>query len=294
MFGILNVNKPEGLTSRRVVDRVSRLVRGAKAGHAGTLDPIATGVLVVCVGPATRLIPLIQRQPKVYRAVFRLGARSDTDDVTGHVEDVPDATPVTREQVEAVLPEFVGEIEQVPPKFSAVHVGGQRAYKLARRGENVQIKPKRVHVRRIEILRFDDPELELEIECGSGTYIRSVGRDLGDRLGCGAVMSRLVRTRIGPFRLDDAVDVEQLNAASLTEHLLPATMAVADVPRYVCEPDELDDVCCGRLIRPGRDTEYPHGATIAVVTEEGNLACLARFRESDGTLAPKRVFLSPR
>ncbi len=194
--GWLVIDKPAGITSSRVVVQLRRAT-GIKAGHAGTLDPLATGVLIVCLGPATRLIDVIHRQTKGYRARFLLGKQSDTDDIEGTVTDVVDARPVTRGDVEHALPRFVGKIAQVPPQFSAVHVQGRRAYQLARAGQEVEIEPREVEVFRLELLSFAYPELEVEIECGSGTYVRSIGRDLGALLGTGAGMSQLVRTRVG-------------------------------------------------------------------------------------------------
>ncbi len=288
-FGVLNINKPAGITSRDVVDRVVPLVRPAKAGHAGTLDPLATGVLVVCVGSATRLIPQIQQQPKQYRAKFLLGSTSDTDDVTGRLVEVPFSAAVTREQIEALLPRFVGRIEQVPPKFSAVHVKGRRAYQLARQGKPVEIAPKTVDVYHVKLVRFAHPELDLEIECGSGTYVRAIGRDLGKLLLCGAVMSQLERTVVGPYRLPAATELARLDAESLSKCLLPLATAVEHLPRYTGTPEQLAEIRHGRPLR----SPEPHedGATVAVMTSEGQLACLARYCQQDGTLAPKQVFL---
>lgn len=290
-FGLLNINKPPGITSRKVVDHIAKLVEPAKAGHAGTLDPMATGVLVICVGAATRLTSFVQQQPKEYRATFQLGKRSNTDDITGEVVDVSNASPVSQNQIETLLPQFIGKIEQVPPQFSAVHINGRRAYELARKGKPVEMKPRTVEVYRITLNEFRYPEMELDIECGSGTYIRSIGRDLGNLLGCGAVMSNLVRTRIGPFRLVDAADLDQLTTTSLPDVLLPATKAVEHLPQYICQLEDLDEIRHGRLVSCVGGTGFDDGALIAVFTPEKELACLACYREEDRTLAPKQVFL---
>jgi tRNA pseudouridine55 synthase len=289
---LLNVNKPGGMTSRRVVDRVERLVRPAKAGHAGTLDPLATGVLIVCVGAATRLIPLIQEQRKQYRARFQLGCRSNTDDVTGDVTAVDVAVPVSRDNLESALAQFVGRIEQVPPQYSAVHVSGERAYDLARQGRTVEIKPKLVEVYQLHILSFAYPNLELEIECGSGTYIRSIGRDLGAMLRCGAVLSELIRTRIGPFTLEQACDVESIDAATLKDVLLPAAAAVAHLPQYVANLEELEFIRHGRAFHCRSSAEHADQSRVAVTSAAGDLACLAQFCQADAMLVPKQVFLS--
>jgi tRNA pseudouridine55 synthase len=291
MFGLLNINKPEGLTSRKVVDHVQRLVKPAKAGHAGTLDPLATGVLIVCVGSATRLISLVQEQRKVYRGKFRLGCQSDTDDITGKVVDVPGASEVSRTEIESALPRFLGEIEQVPPQFSAVHVEGKRAYKLARAGQSVSIAPKRVQIHRIDLLSYSWPVLELEIECGSGTYIRSIGRDLGQQLGCGAVMTELVRTRIGRFELADAVSLEELDAERLPSALLPARLAASDLPIYHASTDECQELKQGKRVSVGESDVPTTDERIAVLTESDELAAIAEFDRRTQELVPRQVFL---
>ena len=290
-LGVLNIHKPAGITSRKVVDRVVELVKPTKAGHAGTLDPLATGVLLVCLGSATRLIPLLQQQNKEYRAQFQLGRRSNTDDVTGKITEVTAAQTVTLEQIEDLLPRFVGRIEQVPPQFSAVHVDGKRAYELARRGQHVNLKPRIVTVHRIDLIHFEYPEITLEVECGSGTYIRSIGRDLGECLGCGAVMSQLVRTRIGSFSLKTSTQLDRLDRDLLTQVLLPATTIVEHLPQLQCGPAELDDIRCGRPIEYHEESRCEDGELVAVLAPDGQLACVARFRKPDRLLHPKHVFL---
>lgn len=260
-FGFLNINKPAGLTSRDVVSRVQRFVRPAKIGHAGTLDPLATGVLVVCIGPATRLVPVIHDMHKVYVATFVLGCTSQTDDIEGTIVEMPDAPQPTCEQVLAALPGFVGQIEQRPPAYSAVRIGGRRAYKLARSGQDVEPPIRSVEVHRIELLRFAYPELVLEIECGTGTYIRSIGRDLGDRLGCGAVMTALERTAIGPFGISNAVAPGVLTHDSLASHLLPATAALPHLPKLVVDQAGVELLMDGRNVRY-RETCGPFDGTV--------------------------------
>lgn len=293
--GILNINKPPEMTSRRVVDVVQRLVRPAKAGHGGTLDPLATGVLVVCVGSATRLITHVQQGRKAYRAEFLLGQTSNTDDVTGEVVPVENPIPPTCEEIAAGLQKYVGEIDQIPPQFSAVHVNGKRAYQLARAGEAVELKSRRIHVHGIERIDYQYPLLTLEIECGSGTYIRSIGRDLGTDLGCGAVMSGLIRTRVGPFSLESASELETLTAESLPKAILPPITAVPHLPRYCCSAEELQNISYGRPIHPTSvpPTPVPEDIAdgpIALVTPTGDLAAIATYQQ--GSFAPKQVFPS--
>jgi tRNA pseudouridine55 synthase len=188
-FGVLNVYKPAGLTSRDAVDRVERLVRPAKAGHAGTLDPLATGVLVICVGQATRLIRFVQQMRKRYLATFLLGQSSETDDVEREVVAIPNAVVPTRALIDSTLPQFVGEIQQRPPAHSAIKIAGRRAYKLARKGVNLDLAARTVTIHQLDVLRYEYPELDLDIECGSGTYIRALGRDLGNALGTAALIA---------------------------------------------------------------------------------------------------------
>jgi len=293
-FGLFNVDKPAGLSSREVVSRIEGLVRGVKCGHAGTLDPLATGVLVVCVGPATRLIQYVQRLPKRYRGVFQLGQRSMTDDVEGEVELVAGAPEPTRAQVEAVLPEFVGEIQQRPPAFSAIKFDGQRSYDRARRGEAFELPARTVTVHRLEALRYEYPELELAIECGSGTYVRSLGRDLAAALGTAAVMSALVRTAIGDFRVEDAVALDAITNATFAEHLRPPLEALGRLPRVSVNEKELVELRHGRpiemrgLVRPLAEAGSPAGEW-AAVDPAGRLAAIL-FEKQPNQLWPARNF----
>lgn len=246
--GILNVNKPSGVTSRRVVDIVQRLGRKLKAGHAGTLDPLASGVLIVCVGAATRLIEYVQRMPKRYDATFLLGRSSPTEDTDGEVTLLPDAPEPTLEQLREAAGRFLGEIQQRPPAFSALKVEGRRAYALARKGEAVDLEPRPVTIYGIEIVAYDYPTLRLQVECGSGTYIRSLGRDLAATLGTAAVMSQLIRTAIGSFRVEDAVAPDALTPEAWTEHLLPARGAVEVLPQVTLSDADVTRVRYGQNI----------------------------------------------
>lgn len=277
MIGVLNVNKPAGMTSRAVVDRVERLVRSAKVGHAGTLDPLATGVLVICVGQATRLIQYVQRMPKCYHATFRLGVRSQTDDVEGEVVPVEGAAEPSRDALDRVLTKFVGEIQQRPPAHSAIKLAGKRAYQLARRGVEVELQPRSVMIYELAVRRYDYPGLELDVKCGSGTYIRSLGRDIGESLGTGAVMTALERTAIGKFRAADAIAVDQLSAESLQQNLQPAITAVAELPRVTLTDAQLFELRHGRPIMAGWLKNAPKsagGREIAAIDQNGWLAAI--------------------
>jgi tRNA pseudouridine55 synthase len=249
LFGVLNVYKPAGVTSRDVVNTVQRLIRPAKCGHAGTLDPMATGVLLIGIGPATRLTTMLQDGQKTYVAEFILGQTSDTDDSTGQVQQhlTPEIVP-TAEIIDTQLQCMIGVVSQVPPIFSAVHVDGQRAYDLARRGETVELKAKSVEIHSIRVLSYAWPKLELEIICGSGTYIRSIARDLGSELGCGGLMSRLERTAVGRFAARNAIPASELNLETIQTALCPAVSIVQDLPQYDCTPEDLANLLCGRVL----------------------------------------------
>ncbi len=253
LSGLLNLAKPPGLTSRRALDLVGKLVRPVRAGHAGTLDPLATGVLVVCLGQATRLIEYVQRMPKTYEATFLLGRTSDTEDVEGQVVELIDPPRPTRAEIDRAAAALVGEIMQRPPAFSALKVQGRRAYDLARAGEQVDLAPRPIMVYAMEVTGYDYPTLQVRIRCGSGTYVRSLGRDLAESLGTGAVMSALSRTAIGPFTLAEACDPATLtSAADVAAQLAPPVVAVAGLPSIVVDEAELRILRFGQtLVRPG-------------------------------------------
>jgi tRNA pseudouridine55 synthase len=248
MFGLLNIDKPAGLTSRDAVNRVQRLVRPHKVGHAGTLDPLATGVLVVAVGQATRLIEYVQRMRKTYQAVFQLGRTSDTEDVEGAVVELPGALTPTRRELESAIPKFIGTIVQRPPAYSALKVAGRRAYQLARKGEAVELAPRPVEVFSIEIVRYAYPELELIIECGSGTFVRSLGRDLAEELGTGAIMSALRRLAVGPFRAEEGLVLDQVSRETIEKRLISATQAVRELPQVIVDRGEAARLSLGQSI----------------------------------------------
>lgn len=258
-----------------MVDRLGRsLGRAVKIGHAGTLDPLAVGVLVLCVGKATRLIEYVQRSPKCYTAAFLLGRSSPSDDIETDVTELPNAPRPSRAEIAAAAVRLTGVIEQRPPAFSAVKLAGRRAYELARRGENVELRTRAVEVHAIEILDYDYPRLVLRIQCGSGTYIRALGRDLATALGTAAVMAELVRTAVGPFRVDDAVPPEAIDVANWPALLLPAIRAVDSMPRIVLSASQQQDLRHGRP--PAREAGLPQAPEYAAVDEAGNLLAILK------------------
>lgn len=296
--GVLNLDKPPGMTSRDVVDQVVRLVHPDKAGHAGTLDPLATGVLVVCVGQATRLISLVQEGRKRYRGRFVLGQRSDTDDITGRLTPGGEWSDLTVRDFESLLPEFVGRILQTPPQFSAVHVQGHRAYKLARRGEVVELAARPVDVFSLRLTDFQPPEFELEIECGSGTYIRSIGRDLGLRFGCGAVMKELRRLAVGSFDVADATSLGGLSHQNIKKVLQPAGKVASHFAQRQLTNEEVVAVRRGQSIMAGdrsTGTRFTDGAQssdvrTALIGVDGQLMGIAEYDLTTHRLNPRIVF----
>lgn len=275
--GLLVLDKPSGLTSRDAVDRAARwFPRKTKIGHAGTLDPLATGVLVLAVGQATRLIEYVQAMPKVYRTRIRLGATSDTDDADGTITENANAHPVNEEAVRAALASFIGEVEQVPPTYSAARVEGRRAYALARRGTEVELAPRKVRVDRIDVREYRWPELELDVFCGKGTYIRSIARDLGRALGVGGYVTELRRLRIGPFTVEDAIPLD-----AEAPKLLPMAAAVSGLPVVRVTADEV------RRLRNGQTIPAAGDGEVAVFDEPGELVAVGRMAQ--GWLKPEKV-----
>jgi tRNA pseudouridine55 synthase len=285
--GLLVLDKPGGITSRDAVDRALRwFPRGTRMGHTGTLDPLATGVLVLCLGSATRLTEYVQRMGKVYRAGIRLGARSDTDDADGTVTPVAGAVAPEADALAGCLAAFVGTIEQVPPAHSAAKVGGRRAYDLARGGEEVHLRPRPVQIYRLDVRAYDWPDLDLEVHCGKGTYIRSLARDLGERLGCGGYVQTLRRTRVGPFTVEMGLSLDTEPAAA-RGRLLPAEMAVAELPRLDLPAASVRRLCQGQAVPLPSALAGEEAAVFAADT--GRLAAVAGIDRANRVLRPSKV-----
>ena len=284
-FGFLNVDKPAGISSRDAVNRVQRFVRPAKVGHCGTLDPLATGVLVIGLGPATRLTPFVQDLPKTYIGQFRLGISSPTDDLEGTLTEV--AAPIVEaQQLQAELPRFTGTIEQTPPEFSAVKIAGKRAYELARKGKDVQLKPRQVTIWELELTEFEYPDFTLRIHCGSGTYIRSLGRDLGRAVGSAAVMTSLRRTAIGDFEIESAIGVDSLTSEQIAEALLPAQTGLPCLPRRVLDAEQLKVLEFGSTL----ELEVDNSADQVAVVDQHDRLWAVMQRRGETTFSPKWNF----
>jgi tRNA pseudouridine55 synthase len=304
--GVLVVDKPVGMTSHDVVQIIRRGTGIRRAGHTGTLDPRASGVLVVLIGPAVRLSEFVSAADKRYQATLRLGTSTDTYDAEGRVLRSVPVDDVTEDQFEEILQGYIGEIEQVPPQFSAAKVKGRKAYEEAREGEEVDLQPRKIHVYNLEILEWAPPEAVLDVYCSSGTYVRSLANDLGEDLGTGAYLIGLRRTKSGRFTLRDAVPLRQLQDAFLTgewyRHLIPAAEALGDWPGIELEADQVELVRHGHRLPAGDDVEelldpakHPYleeeqAGLVRAITEQGDLVAILQYQADKHEWQPKKVF----
>ncbi len=292
MHGFLNIDKPSGITSHDVVARIRRLSGQRRVGHAGTLDPAATGVLVVALGGATRLIEYVQRQTlKRYLATVHLGVTTTTDDADGEIVAQRPIPPLDAATIEQALAPLRGTIWQTPPMYAALHHQGRRLYELARAGVMVDTPPRQVEVERLDLVRYDPPLATLDVVCSSGTYIRALARDLGVALGCGAHLAALRRTAVGAFRIEDAVPLRTLEEetqpdarAALRRRLMPPEVAVADW--HVLHLDEEH----ARRIRHGLPIPAPPDAAAQARAHAPDGTLLALLRYDGSHWRPIKVF----
>jgi len=290
--GVLVIDKPVGLTSHEVVQAVRKGSNIRRAGHTGTLDPRASGVLVVLVGPAVRLSEYVSASDKRYQAVIQLGETTDTYDADSRVIKSAPVDHITEEDFERVLQKFVGRIEQVPPPYSAVKVKGRKAYDMARQGEEVDLEPRVIEVYSLELLEWDPPEAVIDVYCSSGTYVRSLAHDLGEALGVGAHLIGLRRTKSGRFTLRDAVPLRKLREAfeegTWYQYLIPAAEALSDWPAVELDPDQVEEVRHGHRV-PAEDNP---GGMARGINEQGELVALMEFVPETREWQPKKVFFS--
>lgn len=295
--GILNIDKPRGVTSFSIVSLVRRLTGFRRVGHAGTLDPIAEGVLPLLLGQATRVVEYLVDQPKVYRTTLRLGQATDSYDADGEITDERDPSGVTREALERAAAAFTGEIEQLPPMFSAVKHMGQPLYRYARKGEEIERAPRRVTIYRIDVVSFELPYATIEVECGRGAYVRTLAHDIGLRLGCFAHLAALTRLRAGPFTVEDAVTPDQLREAAhagVWQDLLWATDTPLESWRAAILATSHTRAC-----REGRplflEPAHPDGFAVApgalcrAYSTEGDFLAVLRY-EGGRLWQPEKVF----
>ena len=290
--GVLVVDKPVGMTSHDVVQAVRRGSNIRRAGHTGTLDPRASGVLVILLGPAVRLSEYVAASDKRYQAVIQLGTTTDTYDGDGRTTSTSSPMDVTEDQFNAELQKFVGRIEQVPPPYSAIKVQGRKAYDMARAGEQFELEPRIIDVYSLELLEWAPPEVVIDVNCSSGTYVRSLAHDLGQRLGCGATLTGLRRTKNGRFTLRDAIPLRKLNDAfvdgSWYQYLIPAADALADWPSIELTNEYMDAIRHGHRI-PAIEGSGPKACGIS---EQGELVALLELDAEKMEWQPKKVFFS--
>lgn len=304
--GVMVVDKPVGLTSHDIVQIIRRGTGIRRAGHTGTLDPRASGVLVVLIGPAVRLSEYVSAADKRYQATVRLGTSTDTYDAEGQIMRTTPVDDISEDRFSEIIKQYVGEIEQVPPPFSAVKVKGRRAYERARQGEEVALKPRKIHVYNLDVLEWAPPEAVLDVYCSSGTYVRSLANDLGDDMGTGAYLIGLRRTKSGRFTLRDAVPLRQLQDAFLAgewyRYLIPASEALGDWPGVDLDGDQVEKVRHGHRIPAGENAKelvdpanHPYAeednyGLVRAVTEQGDLVAIMEYIEEDNEWQPKKVF----
>ena len=290
--GWIILDKPEGMTSTQAVGKVRRLLEAQKAGHAGTLDPLATGILPIALGEATKTVPHIMDAAKTYRFAVRWGQERNTDDAEGEVVATSDRLP-DRQQIEALLPQFTGRIRQRPPAFSAIKLEGERAYDLARAGEKVDIPEREVEIHDLRLLADEPgapPDLSrFEVECGKGTYVRALARDMGRALGCYGYISALRRTRVGPFCEAHAFSLdmpgELSHSARAEDYLLPVETALDDIPALAITRPEAERLAFGQQIR----VPFKREGIVRVVADDKFVAI---GDLEGGVLRPVRVFNS--
>ena len=292
--GVLVIDKPVGMTSHDVVQVVRRGTGIRRAGHTGTLDPRASGVLVVLVGPAVRLSEYVSASDKRYQAIIRLGESTDTFDGDG---EITKRSPVniTEEQIIEALTQFEGTVEQVPPAYSAKKINGERAYDLARKGEEVELPAKEIDVYHLELLEWDPPEAIVDVYCSSGTYVRALANDLGEVLGCGGHLVGLRRTKSGEFALRDAIQLRKLEDAFESgewyKYLIPAADALGDWPSRELTFDEVDLVRHGHRI-PVEDAPENADHWVRAVSQQGELVALLEYVPEEKEWQPRKVFFS--
>lgn len=291
--GVLVVDKPVGMTSHDVVQVIRNGTGIRRAGHTGTLDPRASGVLVILIGPAVRLSEFVSASDKRYQAILRLGGSTDTYDADGsYTRSSLTPVSVTETQFEEALKKFIGEIEQTPPPYSAIKVKGRRAYDMAREGEEVELAPRMIQVYHLDVLEWAPPEVVVDVHCSSGTYVRSLANDLGNVLGCGAYLVGLRRTKSGRFSLRDAVPLRKLQeaftAGNWYQYLIPAAEALGDWPSVDLDPDQVEAIRHGHRIPADASAK----GMARGVSMQGELVALLEVDETTQEWQPKKVFFS--
>ena len=293
--GILLLDKPLGVTSNTALQTVKRLFKASKAGHTGNLDPLATGLLPICFGEATKISSFLLDSDKRYIGTCKLGVRTSTADAEGEILETRPVGAISEQQIREVLESFCGQIEQIPPMHSAVKVNGTPLYKLAREGKEIERKPRRVTIHEINVLRLEGDELEIDLRCSKGTYVRTLAEDIGEALGCGAHLSALRRTASGPFQLEHAVTMPELEHLAesgfeaLDELLVPMEEALSDWPMVSMSENT------AYYLQQGQAVQIPRAPTsgwVRLHRDDGKFLGIGQILE-DGRVAPKRLIKSP-
>jgi tRNA pseudouridine55 synthase len=286
--GVLPIDKPSGPTSHDMVSTARRSLRIRRIGHTGTLDPFASGLLLLCIGSTTRIAEYLVGLDKRYTARVKLGVATDTDDLTGETLSEHDATGIDAANVEAALAGLRGDILQTPPAYSAKKRGGERAYAAARAGRPVDLQPVRVRIHELKLIDLHAEELELEVRCGSGTYIRAIARDLGKALGVGGHLAALRRTAVGTFSVDSALTTDDLrDGEAVSARLIPPADALMHLPRVAVDEGHVADLRHGRPVRA--DVAFPDAEVVVVTSQAGDLVAMAAI--GAGFIRPRKVFL---
>jgi tRNA pseudouridine55 synthase len=294
LSGILNINKPAGITSFAAVDKVKKLTHERHVGHAGTLDPAATGVLPIAFGQATRLIEYLADSTKVYCAGIELGISTVTYDGSGEIISRKDPSGISEVMVKAALASFQGVIQQVPPMYSALRHNGERLYRMARAGIEIERPPREVNIYRIEIIDYTNPFLTVEIECGKGTYIRSIANDLGEKLGCGAYMKELIRQRVGPFEIADALSLDGLAEACRYGfwecYIYAPDTVLLQQPAAVLNWDKEDAVRKGQKLALATRIQFADGDIVRTYSPDGRFIGIIKYDAVASVWRPEKVF----
>lgn len=286
MDGILVVNKPSGITSHDVVAKARKALGTQKIGHVGTLDPLATGVMVLCVEKALKLAEFLVGESKSYRAVAKLGATSDTGDAEGKLTEViARPLPFARPMLEKELEKFEGKQTQTPPKYSAIKIAGKPAYKRARDGEEFEVPEREIEIYAMHLIRFEWPELEFKIKCSSGTYVRSVVEQIGENLKCGAYLTELKRTRSGAFTLKDACELDEISE----KKILPASRAIEHLKRVKVTENQIEDIRNGKPISTTERFDSDPGAIVLMLGSE--VVAIANYDAEKFALLPTKVLI---
>ena len=294
------IDKPAGITSHDIVLRVRRVMqehaqkvglpavaRRAKAGHAGTLDPFATGVLLVLIGSATRLVEYVHLLPKTYEAEITLGATSDTDDVTGKISSREEEKKLTKQHILQILDYFTGTIKQVPPLYAAIKVKGKKLYEYARSGKKVERQPRTITIKKIEVLDYTYPKLRIAVTCSTGTYIRALARDIGASLGTGAYLAALRRTAIGPFTVQNAITLDTLTAENLVVYVQSPTLLVNHLTSVTFSNKEIVNIKHGKAI--AAHTSLPADQPLALLDQQQTLIGIGHYDSTTHLIHPEKV-----